>query len=845
MTKTYLFFIILILSSLLCISNASAATAKSEEGGFKISYPDIVNPFEPFTVHVEVKDKNLRKATQIQIMYGSIPLSEGESFLPKSDLSLLENSIYYAYSGEKSFDIEVSLLHTGGFGLNDMYLGYKKTSDLDTDFTIVIRNENSDVYDSVIAPIKSYEYDITLDLSEEYIYREHEDDLSKLRKEFWTKDSHKRVNVQMRQPFDFDESGNNAVRINKIDLEFGRPTITHWMSTDFSDDHIKNDFIINGYPAVLYSRCSVSCFKDAHDKECKGRCNFIGQQATNLGIISFKMNIESPSYVEKSIAQAQIAEYEIEGNNVFRSISFSAKGSTKQNVVLTEDDEESIDCSVDSDCEAGFRCTACGECYEDAIDPSKVTVDFKMNYDISSKEMKNTIHSLIDIQVQPKSIFRDSQGKKIDYCEIAQPGVTNYQLVGKFLDEPKDQYSGFTILGKLLDEREDEFIYNIDFKNSKHKYTFHISPNDKKKIIGELGDEDEMFTISVKKDDSVINKKEFLIMLIEPKIEVDFKTRGLQVQDGHTKTIDMKISGKDAKYFMIEAFANGPGNIFKGEKGVGNAQHALDVSTKKAHFNSKEGEWTSFGFSAPKMSNTDFSELLKDAKTLDEAYLDAGKSIAKDVAFIAAGEVADKLVGASTKALSAHQGASQSARAAWGKYFLQNPKLYSGEKAAKLIMQQSARGNTLKSIYKMTKAVQHTARAVDATCNLPKNLDAITVRKDFIKTTPPDHHTDPNWKESAANTGVAIIDFTQAAVGVLTIMPSKIPVLGSLSTAAKIKFSVATNLLKENFRYLAGNEKLKRAKELLFPCVIVVNIEDESGWQTQDAAIIKIAYQRI
>ena len=54
------------------------------------------------------------------------------------------------------------------------------------------------------------------------------------------------------------------------------------------------------------------------------------------------------------------------------------------------------------------------------------------------------------------------------------PGITNYQLVGEMLNEPEDQYAGFTLLGNLLDERDKIITYNIDFKNNKHKFTFHI-----------------------------------------------------------------------------------------------------------------------------------------------------------------------------------------------------------------------------------------------------------------------------------------------------------------------------------------------------------------------------------
>ncbi len=504
-----------------------------------------------------------------------------------------------------------------------------------------------------------------------------------------------------------------------------------------------------------------------------------------------------------------------------------------------EEIEEGV-CSTDADCKKG-RCNACGECTDaDLVSPGSVVIDYDIEPKLSEDEIVNFITKKSILRVPIKTEIMDSKGRTISECDMEAPGLTTKPILrAEFIDNKN--YAGFTF-GGVNDKRERSRDWEIDL-SGETTAIFTIAPTDVKKEIDVVNDVTEKIQLTIYEGAPTAIQEVVIITLTAISQKLDFEMSTSQVQDGVIKAIRVTAHEDESNLMYVKAILSGPGELFKvKEKKQGAAKEAAYVGgARTIFFNMKPGEETEFGFNAPKLSNTNFNELLAEAETLDKAYKRALENTAWETTINAASEGvnfgADKL-GAH---IASKKLVNKQTLKAWSKYFKRNPGAFTPNKAAKLVTSRSTNLKTMNNLVAITKATQAGFVANDA-LGVKEGTEGAG---EFFNKVVLEDPAPKTYSERAAELGVTIIDGTQVAVGVLTLLPSKIPYFGDAGLAFKAKFSLATNLLKENFRYLAANEKMARAKELFVPAYIAVMIEDESGWHSTYITAVKVAYARV
>lgn len=96
--------------------------------------------------------------------------------------------------------------------------------------------------------------------------------------------------------------------------------------------------------------------------------------------------------------------------------------------------------------------------------------------------------------------------------------------------------------------------------------------------------------------------------------------------------------------------------------------------------------------------------------------------------------------------------------------------------------------------------------------------------------------------EKVAEWGVFGITLAQTAVGAVTLVTDKLPVIGQVTAGLSLTFNAATNIWKGNLEYLSKVEKINRAEERFIPIVITVTATDNTGFEVNNYKIYLIVY---
>jgi hypothetical protein len=499
-------------------------------------------------------------------------------------------------------------------------------------------------------------------------------------------------------------------------------------------------------------------------------------------------------------------------------------------------------CSKNDDCNEGQVCSVCNECIseKDALQNGDFTFSYKkIMPELSKKTMKNQIteSSILRVTLIPE--FKDNNGKVIDYCKIAMPIIDSPLTVeAEMMLEPS--YAGFT-LGRADDEREEKYVYTIDnIFQKEHKALFVISPNDRKKEVGAIGEIEELIELRVMLGNKELHSEELEITLLPVSFVVNFNMPHKQIQQGTVRAIKYKIEGKDSKVFFVKQMLAGPGVIFQvKDKKKGAAEEAIHQSSDWVYLTAKPKEQIEFGYQAPKMGNFDIGKAM-DSLSMVDLQVEAGKQILQDALLAYAGEYVSGIED-NIGDLSKMENAQVRALGRWYKNNPGNFDALRAQRAAKELIDAKKHADNVELVTRSYKL----GAGVHSLSGLGGSIEG--AGDDLGKALDLDEDTvdGPTTIETAANVGIVAIDVLQLGVGVVTFIPNKIPGVSKLSAGVQTAFSAATNIWKANFKYISEAEKIDRAKELFYPVVIVQIIEDESGWFTSNSIVMQVAFHQV
>lgn len=486
-------------------------------------------------------------------------------------------------------------------------------------------------------------------------------------------------------------------------------------------------------------------------------------------------------------------------------------------------DDNKDNCNSDSDCENNLFCNACGKCVKKVIDPKRVELKIKLENKLSSKSIPNSIRAkcLITTRIKPEFSYN---GKKINYCDIGAPGIKK-ELAASIKN--KKLYSGFVLIGEsVLEKRTRDEKIKIDFSKKPLEYHFLIRPNDRKKIVGSLKDVSE--NIEIRVDDLAITNEELTLKPID--FDLEIKSSGKELQQGSNKLIKIIPKSRYAKDVFLKASLIGPGKI-SSEKSKNNL----------LYFNTKIGDTTKIMYFAPKMGNFDIGKELASLSMVNLQKA-AAKQIAEDAVLAYGGDYFQSLedVHDTKKAIEMNKAGIK----ALSGYFKRNPGKYNPKLAFKYIhdfnnnLENSKKLDLIAKSYKLYTGIYGLKQLPQGVVDMRDDIsESVNAKKQ--------EREEKTWTESISEKAVVGIDIAQTAVSILTFVPNKIPVLGKVTAAGKTAFSAMTNIWKANFKYIATDEKIARAKEKFYPIMILITGEDESGWSISKGYIIEVAYHEI
>ncbi len=106
--------------------------------------------------------------------------------------------------------------------------------------------------------------------------------------------------------------------------------------------------------------------------------------------------------------------------------------------------------------------------------------------------------------------------------------------------------------------------------------------------------------------------------------------------------------------------------------------------------------------------------------------------------------------------------------------------------------------------------------------------------------------------EKVADVGIWWINILQSTVGAVMMAPKYIPIIGKSGAGEFITkkigakfilaFNLMTNVWKWNLQYISKSEKIDRAKEKKLPIPIIIGVETQEGFLTQNIQIINVLY---
>lgn len=503
---------------------------------------------------------------------------------------------------------------------------------------------------------------------------------------------------------------------------------------------------------------------------------------------------------------------------------------------------EPAECTSNDECGEKRLCDACGKCRDEKelVMKDLVKVSFDIKPDNTELKIKNVISENTVFRVNVKPIFTYTpEDREVKYCDMLTPGIKQDVKLVAALDMPDDEiFSGFTT-GQVLDARDKTLKCTIDLKEGTKKCPFIIAPDDSKKPVGTVLDIDQTIKLFVAMEDeknpnnvNVIDayedKLSLTLLKAGPKLSINIG--GLnQVQDGGTKVINFKVDDPDTNIIMVNAKVIGIGKLYMPH------EEAIDLSSLSFTIDPKNGG--AIVYKAPELSNIDLGKELS-SLSMVSLQTEAGKQILTDAAFAYVDTKLDKLT-------SGAQAKSDIALSAYQRYLREFPE--AANDYNKLVAQYAANSRKAKEFSdKLNTAVNGYKLGKGYINDLPGVNSGIKDSQDVVSVNVEQSSSDgPTTTERVANIGVSAITVAQLGVSVLTFVPNKIPGVGKMTSGFQVAFSAATNIWKANFKYIAQDEKLGRAKELFIPVMVLITVEDVSGWQAQQAVMLKVAYHQV
>ena len=510
---------------------------------------------------------------------------------------------------------------------------------------------------------------------------------------------------------------------------------------------------------------------------------------------------------------------------------------------------EPAECTSHNECDEKRLCNACGKCVDqkDVFDTADINVSFDVTPENEEITLNNDFTEQGVFRVNVKPLFTNSKtGKRIDFCEMTYPGIKRDIKLVAINSMPEElNFAGFTT-GQLNDPRDLSARCSIDLKETEKKCAFIVSPNDKRKPVGFVKDVTQYFDLglmdvtgasssaAISNQGKVLNMEKAALklnLLASEYPKIEFKMNSYQMQQGTSRSIKFKVDDKNSKLLMINVKVIGPATIFEEGKN--------EVDIKSLHFTAKPNEELQIGIKAPEMGNFDIGQELSSLSMVD-LQKEAGKQILTDAAFATVDtgleKLSDNLKAASEQeklALELYQG-----------YLTKHPDFRTADRTARFVMNAKRSAEFERDIkamtdtYKLGKGVINDLPGLKSGIqgsqeDVSVNVDQ-TIGQDGATTT-----------EKIANLGVTGINLAQLGVSVLTFVPNKLPGVGQLTSGFQVAFSSATNIWKANLKYIAKDEKIGRAQELFVPVMVVVTAEDLSGWQSQSAIVMQIAYHQV
>lgn len=746
---------------------ADAVSALSEttaiRGGAKAYYPPKINVFEPFKVKIVFTDENLiDNLESLSITDCGIPF-EVAMGLKESELEL--SGIQYKYNKKKEVEIWLSAISGGKLDMIGIE-GEWKPRGCDISFN----GKNITGQNYIGLDIEYYPYSFGVkDLPDDFAIAKQDD------RDLWIRYERKGSDeISLLMSLTTFRNGNEFYTFDELKTDTAPG---HGLSSDIPREQLT----LNGKPTIFWHSCDTH--KRSIDGLYGGNCRLYASILMPVGPVWLEMDAKLKEFVESEAEMLGIIE---NWKSIFldavASVYFESQGKNADFVI---EDESDAFCG---DCKQGFVCGACGKCIKeaDAINPSQV--DFSLDIDIKNDNEKilNAIDSNLAITVYP-NLEITHNGKRVDYCSLKDPGL-EMKIIGRLVSN--ESYSGFTS-GFPTDEREKYSECEVDLKESKPKCVFIVSPSDRKKFFEDALDIVQEYEFEVIVGDKKIMEKAKLTLVPPKRFELDLKSRGTQVQQGHNTVLEVTPKGGTTDNIIVKASLLGPGKI-----GLSSEEIDMEWVLKSV----RNGDTLKIGYAAPPMGNFDIGNELASL-----SMVDLQKKAAEQIAIDAV--------------------------TAYGGQYVQDVEVMvdAGKFSSKIghLTDTFKVVNGVRNIIGVDKAITDTSGELGDAMGLNEGKKGAT------------------WSERAADVGIVGISAAQTAVGVLTFVPNQIPGVEKLTAGFQTAFSAATNVWKANLQYISKSEKIERAQELFYPSVIVVTAQDLSGWTIQDMHVFKIAYHEI
>jgi len=756
----------LVLYSIPVFSATEEITSNGFDPYVKIHYPDEIPEDVPFNLKIDFVDREIAKNFEgIRFNIG-IPfeyvLGKKEYPYPISTHRNEHNKLGFLveYNGEKSMTLPV------------MVRRRRTTINID----MVNPEEDSDIkYNSAILRFALAPSTESLDLEG---FKEAGYPFDYMRETELEK-----VKVAIKQVYITRTSEDVSVPVEKfLSFDNYKYYFSNWVVGDNHDTEEVYDFESDGSEGKIHSKCWIYDNSNSHlgTEEYVLNCKYVGLMIKEFGVIGLRGETSKKEIPDKPTLRVE-EEYL---RDTIKNALINFKLTHDTSVEEVEIEESNDFCG---ECKEGYVCGACGDCIRetDAYDPKRVKVDVELDIENDGEKILDTIESNLVLTVTP-DIEITYGDEKVDYCSLKEPGLS-MTIKGKRLDN--GSYSGFTSGFVTDDPEETSHDCEVDFEDP--KCVFIVSPSDQKKFFKDAKENIEEYEFTAKIKGEEIKKKAKITLIPPKKFELELKSKGVQVQQGSLKVLEITPKGGTTDNIIIKGTLMGPGKIGLSSKSI-DRDWVIDSIA--------EGSMLKLGYRAPSMGNFDIGKELASLSMVD-LQKQAAQQIAIDAVTAYAGE----------------------------KFQNMEDLADAGE------------------ITKEAGLVAKEFKAVNGVRNIKGVHDSIPGMTDEIgdATGVNDGQGEATWAERAADVGIVGISAAQTAVGALTFIPNKIPYVDKLSAGFQSAFSAATNIWKANLQYISKSEKITRAQELYYPVAILVTAQDISGWTTQELQIFKIAYHEI